>query len=233
MPTLLTRPPAPGKSNWGTGVQPVRRTTDEINAEQAAADAVARGGPAAPASGLTPAYQPRNLGTLTSAGLNRPGSYPLGMGARPTLQPTPDLGRSWGQPNGQGGQNLGTLTSDDLVRPAANYNAYAGGPQKISYDQFLKQNPGSPAAGGAPPAPQQTERANPLTGADSDALPGTSTVVARPPFISRAGGMPRGQDETVGSSMRGTYGRLADIMGRRFSNPGANPASVLARAQLY
>lgn len=217
---------APGRSNWGTGVQPDRRTTDEINAMGAAPAMPPVAGGNVP-DGAANRFGGRNLGTLNSAGLNRPGSYPLGFNdgrstAQPRLTQTPDLGRPWGQPNAQGGQNLGTLTSDDLDRG----NAYA------QPSSFLTR------------APQQTERANPLTGDNNSVLPGQSVPVARPPFVQR-GGLPRGQDvapapirETmtedsdINRSMNGTYGRLRGVMGRSFADNRPSAAYMLTRAMV-
>lgn len=67
--------------------------------------------------------------------------------------------------------------------------------------------------------PQQTERANPLTGDNNFPVEGQTTAVARAPFVQRGASIPTGQDaapvretmtedDDIASSMAGTQARL-------------------------
>lgn len=200
----------------------------------------------------------RNLGTLRSSGFTDPTRYgwdqkPILTGDTPqstvstyTPRPLPRLApgvapaptasilsrtgadflSSIGASGVSGGRPVGS-TGGVIPMGASDESAYA----KILRPAY---NP-----------PQQTERANPLTGANNYPMESTSVVAQRPPFVQR-GGLPTGrdaipspiketitEDEDIGRSMRGTYGRLRDVMGRRFGQPSASPAAVLARAQIY
>ncbi len=100
--------------------------------------------------------------------------------------------------------------------------------------------------------PQQTERANPLSGDNNRPMEGQTTAIARPPFIQRGAGIPGGQDaspvrqtisqdDDIATSMQGTMDRLrpsvsgADVgsgrYARRFGAPAAQNAydSLLKR----
>ena len=57
------------------------------------------------------------------------------------------------------------------------------------------------------PSPQQTERANPLSGDNNIPVEGSTTGL-RSPFNMRGNSTPQGQDETIGGSMQGTFDRL-------------------------
>lgn len=65
--------------------------------------------------------------------------------------------------------------------------------------------------------PQQTERANPLSGDSNRQLPGSTVSVQRSPFSLRGAGTPSGidqQDDTIAGSMQGTLGRLRSNFNR-------------------
>jgi hypothetical protein len=92
--------------------------------------------------------------------------------------------------------------------------------------------------------PQQTERANPLTGGNNIPMP-TTSVPVRSPFSSRGAISPAGQDadamdaaqdETIGGSMQGTFDRLRggspqarSLFSPRFRKPNTAQPSYLDR----
>lgn len=186
--------PATRSSNFGAGQQPMRRAPGDTN----------------PAP-----YMPRNLGTLTSADLNRtPTGSALNQG--PALTGAPVTGNA-----------MSTVAT-----------RAPGVGSRTTYDQFLANNPASSAAIGqdaslaantpATPAyrpPQQTERANPLTGANNIPMEGKTTPLAPAPFVQRGAGLPAGQDaapavkqrisedDDIGRSMQGTQNRLRASFG--------------------
>lgn len=103
-----------------------------------------------------------------------------------------------------------------------NANASAGVTTPGSFAAQNAQANGTGAAPPkAPPPPQQTERANPLTG-DNNVPPESVTTRVQPaPFIQRGRGTPQGQDTTpapiattetedsdIGKSLNGTLGRI-------------------------
>ncbi len=170
---------AKGASNFGTGVQPAR-------------------------SVATRAPQPdRNLGTMTSADLNRSVNdrgMPLGgaIGQKPSL---------------------------------------TGGPVTSGYSEYTPPAaaPLSTVATRAPyNPPQQTERANPLTGDNNIPMESTTTTVARAPFVQRGSALPTGQDampaavkttltedNDIGTAMAGTQNRIggSGAFTRKFNSP--------------
>jgi hypothetical protein len=189
-----------GASNWGTGVQPARTPV---------------AAPAAPRTG-------RNLGTMTSADLNR---SPTGaaLNQRPALTgttPTSGYAEYTPRPVSPSAPLAVTRPSYDEIasyapgsfgraNAANNAGIYAPG-------SFGAQNAAANATGYR--APQQTERANPLSGDNN--YPGES-IVARPPFVQRGAGIPSGQDslpapirttlsedDDIASSLNGTLGRI-------------------------
>ncbi len=177
-------------------------------------------------------------------------------------------------PQASATRDLGTMTSADLnrnptgsvigmkpgltgMRPTSGYNEMQSppAPQRTTYDQFLQNNPNSPAATGnlatpATRAPQQTERANPLTG-DNNRQPESTTAPVQPPgsnigrsmqdtfnnlrgvtpatrapFVQRGAGTPRGQDAAVPNEDDAIGGSMAGTQSRiagsrRFSNPAS------------
>jgi hypothetical protein len=104
--------------------------------------------------------------------------------------------------------------------------------------------PGAYGAAIASRPPQQTERANPLTGTNNIPLPGTSVPV-RSPFSQRGAISPAGQDadameaamdEDVGTSMQGTFDRLRgtqpqarSLFAPRFRQPSQRQPSYMDR----
>lgn len=82
--------------------------------------------------------------------------------------------------------------------------------------------------------PQQTERANPLSGDNNIPAEG-STSGLRSPFNMRGNSTPQGQDETIGGSMQGTFDRLrqSSFSPRSLFQPRQQqngPMSMLRRA---
>lgn len=203
MPTLLTR--TPPRSNFGTGVQPERRTTAEIN--QQAYPSVAAPAPRNMGSFTPQSFAPRapaptdpnrmsSGGTITAGGLTR--SY---AGGRPQTQLNPLYNE---------GQDF---------QPAT---AAPGIGARTTFQNFVQNNPGSMAARAAP---QQTERANPLTGDNNLPMEGQTAAVKPPPFIQRGAGVPRGQDA---STMGGT-----GVFKRSFGSPQAASAYTNFLQKLY
>ena len=206
--------------------------------------------------------------------------YPV-QRVRPTLTSN-DLirGRSLGQPRPvpTGAPIDGPAVSTYSPRPMAVATAPAprpiapvaraprvedmAGMSDLGRESYLANNgiyaPGSVGAmnaqtnGTAYNPPQQTERANPLSGDNNRPMEGQTTAIARPPFIQRGAGIPGGQDaapvrqtlsqdDDIATSMQGTMDRLrpsvsgADIgsgrYARRFGAPAAQNAydSLLKR----
>jgi hypothetical protein len=167
----------------------------------------------------------RYLGTLTSGGLNRP----------PVTRVTPTT------PSAAAMDFLRTGIAPDVSpspSPAPNYNTYSGA---AALQHARRLTPVS-----RPPyrPPQQTERANPLTGDNNIQMESTTTAIPRPPFIQRGTGIPGGQDVApqtfdqdadIGTSMQGTFDRLRGIQAgryvRRFGQPARTryPSDVLLR----
>jgi hypothetical protein len=138
-------------------------------------------------------------GTITMGGVTR--SY------APTPARAP-LAVPGAAPSAAAMQFLQDGRDPDVAAPAPaapQYNTYS--PRAVA------QRPRSPLYN----PPQQTERANPLSGANNFPMEGQSQAIARPPFVQRGAGVPAGQDAApqtlsqdadVGTSMQGTFDRL-------------------------
>jgi len=160
-----------------------------------------------------------------------PGAPNFGTGVQPTRSPVA---------RAMPGRNLGTMTSADLSRfPTGNplgqkpsLTGPAFSPQQGGYAEYTPP-PLAPATGlarapsvvAAQPAyrpPQQTERANPLTGDNNFPMEGQTTApLARAPFVQRGAGLPAGmdaapaaikdtltEDNDIGTAINGTLGRI-------------------------
>jgi hypothetical protein len=177
MPTLLERYNAPVKGaapGFGSGAQPARRTTVEMNR---------------PAQ-TTPA---RSLGSFTSSDFSPKGNQlnpmydesrdpvasprPI-VAARP---PAPRLPVTPVRPDITGLQP-GSFAMQNTLN---NAGVYAPG-------SVGEANAAANGTGYRPP--QQTERANPLTGDSNAQMPGTTATIQRPPFVQRGASVPQGQD---------------------------------------
>lgn len=190
----------------------------------------------------------RNLGTLNSSGLNRPGSYPLGFDAKPRQSPQPFSGSAYStytprsvsapRPQQQPAMltrvqpNVAGMTGFARTNTLANAGIYEPG-------SFGAQNAVANGTGRSYQPPQQTERANPLTGDNNLPPEGATTSLARVPFVQRGAGVPAGQDalpapimatetedDTIAGSMAGTQSRIGGngAFARRFSQPGKQSA---------
>lgn len=135
--------------------------------------------------------------------------------------------------------NFDGLSGFGLENAMANAGIYQPG-------SFGAQNAATNGTGYRPP--QQTERANPLTGDNNFPLEGQTTAVARAPFIQRGTSLPAGRDampaairttETedgdIGRTMQGIQSRIAgsqtNPFARRFGEPSKQNAynSMLKR----
>lgn len=119
--------------------------------------------------------------------------------------------------------DLAGMTGFARENTAANAGVYQPG-------SFGAQNAVANNTGQVYRPPQQTERANPLTGDSNRQLPGTTANV-RSPFSMRGPGTPNGidqQDSTVAGSMGGTLSRLRANFNR--PAPVANPYPRFATA---
>lgn len=207
MPTLLTRTPPLGRSNWGTGVQPERRTTAQLN-------------------GVMPTTPARSLGAFTRASFSPKGNQlnpaydesqdpvsvaPVRPYAPRPLSRTP-LTRTPPQTDGLDGFALSnTLANAGIYQPVS----------------FGASNAAANGTGYRPP--QQTERANPLSGDNNYPTEGQTTRVQPAPFVQRGSSVPQGQDampgedDTVAGSMAGTMKRMggSSLFNRSFANPAA------------
>ena len=154
--------------------------------------------------------------TLTSADLNRtrqigqrapvPTGAPLTYGF--TTQATRPRVAQPARPVAPVAQPaLEDLTGFARENAAANAQIYQ--PGSFGAANAVANNTGRPYT-----PPQQTERANPLTGDSSRQVPGTTASV-RSPFSMRGSSTPNG-DDTVAGSMQGTLSRL-----RSFNRPQA------------
>lgn len=95
--------------------------------------------------------------------------------------------------------------------------------------------------------PQQTERANPLTGDNNIPMEGVTTPVARAPFVQRGGATPGGQDvaaavkttetedDNIATSMAATQSRIggAGSFARKFGSPQSASAYDAYVRRLY
>ena len=176
---------------------------------------------------------PRNLGTFGSADLNRRpnGARIDGSGAMtPTapaftgaavstvspVMPRPQAPRMpvARAPMSRTAPDLAGMTGFAAENAAANAGVYEPG-------SFGAANAVANNTGQAYRPPQQTERANPLTGDSNRQVPMTTSTV-RAPFSMRGATTPGGIDEqTVGGSMGGTFSRLRSNFNR--PAPRANP----------
>lgn len=173
-----------------------------------------------------------------------PGASNWGAGVQPARTPFARVAP---------GRNLGTMTSADLSRyPTGNVlgqkpplTGAAFSPQQGGYAEYTPP-PLTPATGlarapsvvAAQPAPylppQQTERANPLSGDNNFPMEGKTTPVIRAPFVQRGAGLPAGtdaapaaikdtltEDNDIGAAMNGTLGRIGGTgaFARKFGNP--------------
>lgn len=224
---LLTKAPPMGYSNWGTGVQPMRRTTADINQ---LADSQAQAARATPSGGTDDLYHNvgagqvnrfggRNLGTLSPATARPMGrqlnpmydesqdpTAPVATRAAPsprspfTRAPTPAPLPSLDGLDGFARSN--TLTNAGVYDPGS----------------FGASNAAANGTGRAAPPPQQTERANPLTGDNNLPLEGQTTAVQPSPFVQRGAGVPMGQDSRApGTPNFGGNG----LYRRSFNTPAA------------
>lgn len=203
----------------------------------------------------TAAQNPRGVPGVYQSGTssNTPGTYQSPTRGLTLVQTTrPGEGVN-NDPNRAG--SGGTITRNGITTRVAPTPATI--PQaRTSYDDFLRDNPDSPAATGAlatprqPIAPvsptrnqQQVEAANPLTG-DENMAPGGSTTPVNVPralgFSSRGSSIPRGQDaisnanQDVQNNMRSMSQGIQDNLRGRPSVGGSglfrrtftNPASA-------
>ncbi len=202
MPTSLlqkVRKPVAGASNWSAGAQPSVRAPGATN----------------PAP-----YTPRNLGTMTSADLDR---SPTGtvLGQRPTLT---------GAPVRSG--------YAEYKSPLTRVPPQAMAPT-MTPSSALARTPAAPVAAPTTIQAQQTESANPLTGDTNANAGGTSAPVnpGQAMGFSRAGAStPAGQDampeqstqEKIGAATSATLSSIGGkptggigLYRRRFSTPQA------------
>lgn len=176
---------------------------------------------------MPPDYTPRRLGTFTSQDLNRtptgsslmnrptPSGEPIDYGFSVTSsRPMTPLRRAAPQP----GQSLDQISQDyepgsfGMQNALANAGIYRPG-------TFAAQNARANRTGYTPP--QQTERANPLSGDNNIPMESTTTVLRRPPFVQRGVTIPRGQDT---SPIRTTRTIDSDI------SRELNPSPIFRRA---
>lgn len=206
----------------------------------------------------SPTAVSRQLGSPRPASRNF--SYNAPVRTAPSSQPVlsipgdaprPRVVRSIGQPRGGSGGTIRTSSGlTRVVPPTAAPGLPANGPSQGAMD-YLRGAPAPyvPGAIGAQTAtsyrpPQQTERANPLTGGNNIPLPTTSV-----PFSQRGGASVQGQDAAamdaadeedmgtqgrIGSAMQGTFDRLRGAAPRslfspRFRQPSAPQPSYLDR----
>ncbi len=211
MPTPLTRAPVKGYSNWGSGVQPERRTTAELNAtapRQSQTVLTPAGDPDAiyknVGPGQTNRFGGRNLGTLSSEGLNRPGEYPLSFSAKPRLSQAPLQGSAYSEyrppiprtgltraPQPQAAPDIDGMTPGSFEMQNTLNNAGVYEPDTFGAENAEDNDTGYRA-------PQQTERANPLTGDNNGPMESVTTRVS--PFSQRGNAAPRTQDAMIGGS---------------------------------
>lgn len=173
-------------------------------------------------------YGGRNLGTMTSANLSRnPTGVRLdqrpGTSAAPLVDPAVSTVRSVGVPRP-------AMQASAVTRTPPQMGGFGLGPSRVMMD------------GVTPVPPQQTERANPLTGGNNIPMKTTSVPVSSP-FSQRGGAGAMGQDaaaveaaqdENIGNSMQGTFDRLRGAPPRsafapRFSQPAQRQPSYLDR----
>ncbi len=204
-------------------------------------------------NGATTRYAPSDAQNTDP---NRAGSGGMitRSGVTRAYAPTPGVSRP--APSSSGPSQASMKFLQDGIDPQVTSPAAPGAPQRTTYDQFLQNNPGSPAATGslatpaARPAPQQTERANPLTG-DNNRQPESTTAPVQPPgsalqqsmqgtfndlrgttpatrapFVQRGAGTPQGQDAAVPNEDDTIGGSMAGTQSliagsRRFSNPAS------------
>lgn len=196
MPSLLTpTPPKAPKSNWGTGSQPARRTTAEIERQRVSGIKAPTATPNTLLTPTPPQAQGRNLGTMTSADLSR---NPTGV--RMDQRPVPT-----GNPVTSGYTEYTPRSPLTMAAPRA--------------PAPLAPIPSAPVAAPTTVAAPQTESANPLTGTDNQRPAGVTAPVnpAADLGFSRAGaGVPRGQDAApAGAKTAGGTG----LYRRSFANP--------------
>lgn len=117
---------------------------------------------------------------------------------------------------------LDDLTGFARENAAANAGIYE--PGSFGAANAVANNTGRPYA-----PPQQTERANPLSGDSNRQVPMTTRTI-RTPFSTRLPGSTPEGDDTVAGSMQGTLSRLrANFNDRRSTQPSPYPA-FLSRA---
>ena len=201
MPTLLTRTPPLGRSNWGTGVQPERgpRQLDMP----------------APAPGRSLGYLNRTNVQPLRTQLNPaydesqdPVSAPVAAVApRPVSAPQPLTSLARTPPVSQPPQTAG-LTGFALSNTLANAGIYQPG-------SFGESNAAANGTGYHPP--QQTERANPLSGDNNYPKEDQTTAVQPAPFVQRGTSVPQGQDVRPAVGGSGAFRRS-------FSNPASASA---------
>lgn len=159
---------------------------------------------------------PRNLGTMTSADLNRtPTGFALNQLPTPTGAPITGAGYS---------AVPGPLAPRTSLRPSPppiaqpDFSGVAPGSfgeQNIANNAGIYQ-PGSFGAQNAQAngtgyrAPQQTERANPLSGDNNVPMESTTTPLQRTPFTQRGASAPSGRD-TIPAPIRDTATIDSDI----------------------
>lgn len=162
---------------------------------------------------------PRNLGTLTSADLDRsPTGYALNRTPQPTglpLAPGAAISSVPGQPVARTG--LQRTPPPAAVDPLDLNGVAPGsfGAQNAANNAGIYQ-PGSFGAQNAQAngtgyrAPQQTERANPLSGDNNVPMESTTTPLQRTPFTQRGTSAPSGRD-TIPAPIRDTATIDSDI----------------------
>jgi hypothetical protein len=170
----------------------------------------------------------RQLGTLTTTGLNRSPNYPLGFGAKPALTDVPvtDAVSTYtprprpaalpvARVNPFERDARAALAEYDpasvgMRNAAANFGIYE--PGSFGEQNAIANNTAYRGPTGYR-APQQTERANPLTGDNDYPMESTTTTVARAPFSMRGSRVPPGgnfnRPPLVGHTPPTAYQRFA------------------------